>query len=578
MNKPIIYQLLPRLYTNYNDNCRPNGTLEENGSGKLNGITEEVLADIRSLGTTHVWYTGVIEHGHCPDYTSFGIERDNPYVIKGQAGSPYAIKDYYDIDPDLAENVPERMAEFEALVARTHAAGMKVVIDFVPNHLARHYVSDARPEGVREFGSDDDATVYFRRDNNFYYIPRQLFSPNIAVKEGVPPYTEFPARATGNDCFSAFPGQNDWYDTVKLNYGIDYGDGTRQFHPVPDTWYKMLHVLRYWASKGVDAFRCDMVEMVPLEFWEWAIPEVKRSYPEVQFIAEIYNISLYRDFIHRGGFDYLYDKVNLYDTLRAIECSVTSAANITNCWQTVDGIQQHMLNFLENHDEQRFASSFYAGDANRVIPSLVVATTISTGPMMIYGGQELGEPAADAEGFSGHDGRTTIFDYWSIPTVRRRLNGGKPSDCNMTESERNLRRQYARILSLANEEAAIAHGEFFDLMYVNYTSPGINPHRQYIYLRHYADETLLIAVNFAYEQAEASINIPEHAFDFLGLSRGEYKVRELLSDSEAEIRELSETVPFETVIPAKGAVIWKLVPHDDEKKSEEQTVQTAKSK
>lgn len=558
MDKPIIYQLLPRLYTNFNDSCRPGGTIEENGCGKLNGITEAVLADIRSLGVTHVWYTGVIEHAHCSDYTAYGIERDNPYVVKGQAGSPYAIKDYYDIDPDLAEDIPNRMAEFEALVARTHAAGMKVVIDFVPNHLARHYVSDARPEGVREFGEDDDATVYFRRDNNYYYIPRQLFSPHIETRSDARPYIEFPARATGNDCFSAFPGQNDWYDTVKLNYGIDYGDSTRHFHPVPDTWYKMLHILRYWAAKGVDAFRCDMVEMVPVEFWEWAIAEVKRTYPEVKFIAEIYNVSLYRDFIYRGGFDYLYDKVNLYDTLRAVECSDTSAANITNCWQTVDGIQPHMLNFLENHDEQRFASSFYAGDGGRAVPSLVVATTISTGPMMIYGGQELGEHGADAEGFSGPDGRTTIFDYWSIPTVRRRLNGGKPSDRNLTEHERQLRRTYARILQLANAEAAISHGEFFDLMYVNYTAPGVNPHYHYIYLRHYAHETLLIAVNFGDRDSDVEINVPEHAFDHLGMPRGSYSARELLADTPAEVREWSETVPFATTIPAHGAVIWKL--------------------
>lgn len=578
MEKPIIYQLLPRLYTNYNEHCRPGGTLEENGSGKLNAITDAVLADIRSLGTTHVWYTGVIEHGHCSDYTAYGIERDNPYVIKGQAGSPYAIKDYYDIDPDLAEDVHARMSEFESLVKRTHNAGMKVIIDFVPNHLARHYVSDVRPEGVREFGADDDATVYFRRDNNFYYIPRQLFSPHIDAKPGIPPYTEFPARATGNDCFNAFPEQNDWYDTVKLNYGVDYGDQTRQFNPVPDTWFKMLHILRYWADKGVDAFRCDMVEMVPLEFWEWAIPEVKRTHPGVQFIAEIYNVALYRDFIYRGSFDYLYDKVNLYDTLRAIECSDTSAAAITNCWQTVDGIQSHMLNFLENHDEQRFASTFYAGDGSRAIPSLVVATTISTGPMMIYGGQELGEHGADAEGFSGLDGRTTIFDYWSIPTVRRRLNGGKPSDRNLPESTRRLRRNYARILTLANEELAIARGEFFDLMYVNYTAPGVNPHRHYIYLRHYAGETLLIAVNFGDTSSEMSVNIPEHAFDYLGMTEGIREVRELLADTPAEMREWSASRPFEVSVPAHGAVIWKIKNADDEKKSESEALRTPKSK
>ncbi|MDE6176935.1 MAG: alpha-amylase family protein [Paramuribaculum sp.] len=560
MEKPIIYQLLPRLFTNCNDHCRPDGTIEENGCGKLNEITDEVLADIRQLGATHVWYTGVLEHATATDYSAFGIRRDNPFVVKGKAGSPYAIKDYYDIDPDLAVDVDRRREEFDALVARTHAAGMKVVMDFVPNHLARQYNSDARPEGTREFGEDDDATLYFRRDNNFYYIPRQLFSPHFTVNFPHPPYVEFPAKATGNDCFSAFPGVNDWYETVKLNYGIDYGNGSRNFNPVPDTWYKMLHILRHWAARGIDAFRCDMAHMVPVEFWQWAISNVKRDWPEVVFIAEIYDVALYRDFIHRGGFDYLYDKVTLYDTLRAIECSDTSAACLTNCWQTVGDIRGHMLNFLENHDEQRFASTFYAGDGWRAIPSLVVASTISTCPMMVYAGQELGEKGADAEGFSGLDGRTTIFDYWSIPTLRRRLSSGVPSDAGLPESMVKLRQAYARILTLASTERAVSCGEFFDLMYVNYNSPGFNPHRHYTYLRHYAGETLLIAVNFGFEPARgAAINLPDHAFDYLGIAPGDdFMAEELLGGERIEELSFTPSAPFLTDIPAKGAVVWKI--------------------
>ena len=329
--KPIIYQLLPRLFTNYCASPVANGTLAENGSGKLNGITDTVLESIRSLGATHVWYTGVIEHAHDADYSAYGIARQNPYVVKGHAGSPYAITDYYDIDPDLAEDVPNRMAEFEALVERTHAAGMKVIIDFVPNHVARQYYSDAKPAGIEDFGHGDNREMFFCRDNNFYYITRQQFAPHIDLGSGAGAYVEFPAKASGNDCFTAFPGVNDWYDTVKLNYGVDYGDGSRHFEPIPDTWYKMLHILRYWASKGIDGFRCDMVHMVPLEFWHWAVPQVKSHYPGISFIAEIYDIGLYRPFIEYGCFDYLYDKVNLYDTLRAIETDNCSAARITGC-------------------------------------------------------------------------------------------------------------------------------------------------------------------------------------------------------------------------------------------------------
>ncbi|MDE6611724.1 MAG: alpha-amylase, partial [Muribaculaceae bacterium] len=354
--KPVIYQLLPRLFANYCPTPVVNGTLAQNGSGKLNNITPCVLESIKGLGATHVWYTGVIEHTHDADYTAYGIPRHNPHVIKGHAGSPYAISDYYDIDPDLAVDVPRRMEEFEALVARTHDAGLKVIIDFVPNHVARQYHSDVRPAGIEDLGHGDNPEMFFAPYNNFYYITRQQFAPHIDLGHGDEAYVEFPAKASGNDCFNAFPGVNDWYDTVKLNYGVDFGDGSQHFDPIPDTWFKMLHILRFWASKGIDGFRCDMVHMVPLEFWHWAIPQVKAHYPGIVFIAEIYDVNLYRPFIGYGGFDYLYDKVNLYDTLRAIETQNHSAARLTGCWQTVDGIGRNMLNFLENPDEQRFAS------------------------------------------------------------------------------------------------------------------------------------------------------------------------------------------------------------------------------
>lgn len=555
--KPIIYQLLPRLFTNYCETPAVNGTLEQNGSGKLNAINDTILSEIRALGATHVWYTGVIEHSHDADYSAYGITRDNPHVVKGHAGSPYAITDYYDIDPDLAEDVPARMAEFEALVGRTHRAGMKVIIDFVPNHVAREYRSDAKPAGIEDLGAADNREMFFSPDNNFYYITRQLFAPHVDMGHGADAYVEFPAKASGNDCFTAFPGVNDWYDTVKLNYGYDPGDHSRHFDPVPDTWLKMLHILRYWAAKGIDGFRCDMVHMVPLEFWAWAIPQVKERWPEVIFIAEIYDVGLYRPFIEQGGFDYLYDKVNLYDTLRAIETQNHSAATLTNCWQTVEGIGGHMLNFLENHDEQRFASPFYAGDAARVVPSLVVAATIGTGPMMIYFGQELGEPGADAEGYSGLDGRTTIFDYWSVASVRRWLNRG---DCrgSLRPNQKALRDLYGRILRLAATEPAIAGGGFFDLMYVNYTNPRLNPHRHYVYLRHKDDDILLIAVNFGDEQADIAVNIPAHAFNTLDTPQGtDTGARELLTGASAPMT-LSASEPTELTVPAHGAAIWRL--------------------
>lgn len=554
--KPIIYQLLPRLYTNYCPAPVHNGTLRQNGSGKLNAITDRVLRDIRSLGTTHVWYTGVIEHAHDADYTAYGIPRHNPHVIKGHAGSPYAITDYYDIDPDLAEDVPHRMDEFEALVARTHKAGMKVIIDFVPNHVARQYASDAKPVGIEDLGHGDNRDMFFSPTNNFYYIPRQQFAPHVDMGHGDDAYIEFPAKASGNDCFNAFPGVNDWYDTVKLNYGVDPWNGSRHFDPIPPTWLKMLHILRFWAAKGIDGFRCDMVHMVPVEFWRWAIANVKASFPGIIFIAEIYDVGLYRPYID-AGFDYLYDKVNLYDTLRAVECDDVSAARITSCWQTVEGIADKMLNFLENHDEQRFASPQYAGDARRVMPSLVVSSMINTGPMMIYGGQELGEPALDSEGYSGYDGRTTIFDYWSIPSVRAHLNGGK---CNgvLPDDIARLRDSYARVLKLCNEEPAISCGRFFDLMYANYDNPCLDPHRDYVFMRADADDLLLIAVNFGGEDKELAVNIPRHAFDILGFPEGRARMKELLHGGRSVVKDLRSDVPFRLTLTAHGAAIWKV--------------------
>lgn len=554
--KPVIYQLLPRLFTNYCPNPVHNGTLEQNGSGKLNDINETILDSIADLGATHVWYTGVIEHAHTPDYTQYGIPRHNPHVIKGYAGSPYAITDYYDINPDLAVDVPNRIKEFEALVERTHKAGLKVIIDFVPNHVAREYHSDAKPEGIRDLGDGDNHEMFFEPNNNFYYITRQQFAPHVDMGRGADAYVEFPARASGNDCFTAFPGQCDWYDTVKLNYGIDPGNGMRAFDPIPETWFKMLHILRYWAAKGVDGFRCDMVHMVPVEFWAWAIPQVRQHFPNVIFIAEIYEVGLYRPYI-AAGFDYLYDKVNLYDTLRAVETQNHSAARITGCWQTVEGISNNMLNFLENHDEQRFASPFYAGDATRVLPSLVVSTMISTGPMMIYFGQELGEPAAESEGYSGVDGRTTIFDYWSIEKVRRFLNGG---NCRgrLSADERNLRNMYRRILRMANEEKAISEGSFFDLMYVNLEHGGINPHRHYVFLRHHGDTTLLIAVNFGDTADTLRINIPAHAFSCLEIPQGTAsKAKELISGRTASL-DFRADVPTTIQLPPHGAAVWKI--------------------
>lgn len=558
-NKIIIYQVLPRLFSNTCTECVPFGSIEQNGCGKLNHFTPKVLNEIKSLGITHMWYTGVIEHATQTDYSAWGIRPNNPYIVKGKAGSPYAISDYYDIDPDLAEDIPNRMQEFEALVNRTHDAGMKVIMDFVPNHVAREYHSDAMPQGVEQLGANDDKEKQFSPYNNFYYIPRQRFSPRFFIGQNTDnEYYEFPARATGNDRFDAYPENHDWYETVKLNYGVDHlGGCCHYFDPIPDTWTKMCDILLFWCSKGVDAFRCDMVHMVPVDFWHWAIARVKKEYPHIQFIAEIYEPAIYRSYIEWGGFDYLYDKVGLYDKLRAIQCCDVSAAQISYCWQSLDGLSDHMLNFLENHDEQRFASMQYAGEAGKVLPSLVVSSTISRAPMMIYFGQELGERAADAEGFSGRDGRTTIFDYWSVPSVRAWYNDGKCNTTKLTPEQRSLRKLYKQVLTLCNKEKAISRGEFFDLMYVNFENQHFDPHHQYAYLRYTPSEILLIVVNFGNMAADVAVNIPQHALDMMGVDAGVYEATELLSGSREE-KYLHPVLPFTTQVSGNGAVIWKI--------------------
>ena len=531
--KIIIYQVFTRLFGNRNTTRVPNGTLRVNGTGKMSDFDAERLRRIHGMGFTHVWYTGVIRHATATDYSKHGIPRQHPSVVKGVAGSPYAITDYYDIDPDLADDIDQRMSEFQQLVERTHQAGMKVIIDFVPNHVAREYHSIMKPEGVRDLGEDDDTGKHFSPTNNFYYCPGQPFISPVQPKEGEEPYVENPAKCTGNDRFDNCPGRNDWYETVKLNYGIDYCDaGGRSYHfdPVPNTWVKMTDILLYWASKDIDGFRCDMAEMVPPAFWAYATRIVKEHYPRIVFIGEVYDTNQYRTYI-QSGFDYLYDKVGMYDCLRDVVCDRRPASSITYYWQHVDDIRQHMLYFLENHDEQRIASDFFCGSGAKAIPAVIVAALMGNNPFMVYAGQEFGERGMDAEGFSGRDGRTTIFDYWCVDTIRR----GYFDRRHLSQDEMHLQLKYQQILHIANREAAVREGEFFDLMYVNPQTWKFNPRHEYAFLRKFEDEVLLVVANFGPDRVNTSVNIPAHAFDFLGLPEKEVRAIDLLTGQEMNI-------------------------------------------
>lgn len=516
----IIYQVFTRLFGNKNTTRKEWGSIADNGVGKMNDIQSAQLRQIRQLGITYVWYTGVIRHATCTDYSRYGIPRQHPEVVKGLAGSPYSITDYYDIDPDLAVSVPDRMKEFEELVERTHQNGLKVIIDFVPDHVAREYKSICHPEGVRDLGQDDDKGKHFDAQNNFYYCPGESLDLNavntpVAQQLGLPPYEETPAKCTGNDRFDSHPQQNDWYETVKLNYGVDYTDaGGRSYHydPVPDTWKKMTDILLFWASKGINGFRCDMAEMVPHEFWKYATDKVKERYPNIIFIGEVYDTAQYRIYV-ASGFDYLYDKVGMYDCLRGVTCHQRTASAITREWQLTDDIADHMLYFLENHDEQRIGSYFFAGDGMKGIPALIVAALLKQNPIMIYAGQGLvrrewimkGSLDATAVPPSSTIGLSAAY----IMAIG--------ANSRLTPDEHKIETLYQKILRIAGHEKAVFEGQTFDLMYVNGYSDHFSPHAQYAFMRKCDDDVLFVVANFGDTEAKCQVAIPDHAFDFLQL-------------------------------------------------------------
>ena len=527
MQKPIIYQMLPRLWGNDNNDPKYNGTLPENGTGRFSDIDTKTLEYIKWLGCSHVWYTGVLRHS--TQASTEGCIPSHPQFVKGNAGSPYAICDYYDVNPYLADNPEDRMGEFNQLLKRTHEAGLKMIIDFVPNHVARDYGKTAPTPGHPVLGADDDKSVHWKSENDFYYYVGEKLNLPTPVPQGMEPFEEFPAMATGNNCFSPNPSINDWYETIKINYGDEH----------TGTWDKMYDILDFWASKGVDGFRCDMVELVPPQFFKWVIAKVKAKYPEVIFIAEVYKKELYGEYIRSVGFDYLYDKSGLYDTLRTIVEKNTddngmpvelwqSTTGITRNWQFLSDLQPYMLNFLENHDEQRFASSFFGKSASNTFAPLYVSLFLNTAPFMIYFGEEVGEKGMDKEGFSGCDGRTTIFDWWSVASVirlRKIIESGayksldKATICEagLTEWEAEVFCRFAEAVRFASSDEAVIKGTTYDLCYCNFSSDGFDRNRHFAFLRDNEDHTILVVANFSNRDSVINISIPEHAFEWMGI-------------------------------------------------------------
>ena len=545
MSKPIIYQIIPRLFANFNETRKRYGTKAENGCGKLVDINDRALKSIADLGATHIWYTGVIRHATA--------ELNSPAITKGLAGSPYAITDYYDVHPDLAKNEAKRMNEFEALLERTHKAGLGVILDYVPNHVSREYHSTQKPAGVVDLGENDNPNWAFSPLNNFYYLPNERF----CMDKDLQGYDEYPAKATGNDCFCSHPSENDWYETVKLNYGVFYrGGGEKQFNPIPNTWHQMLDIMLFWAGKGIDGLRVDMAEMVPVEFFEWAIAQVKKRYPKLLFIGECYEPHRYDAYI-AAGFDYLYDKVGMYDYLRNVTSRGYPAEGITQQWMQHTGERlQHMLYFLENHDEQRIASGFFCGNGACAEPAMIIAATLNTCPVMIYMGQELGEKGMDLEGFSGMDGRTTIFDYWGVKSLQAWANKGKYDGAHLSEEQKELRTFYSRLLNIARGNRAVQKGQMYDLTYAQ--GEGFNKQLHYAFLRHAGAETLLVVVNFHDREQHIHVRLPNDAFVYLNMEeKAQATATDLLRGGKQTVA-WNTNQPVEVTLPAWTGVVLKI--------------------
>jgi glycosidase len=566
MNKKVVvYQVFTRLFGNKNTTNKPWGTLEENGVGKFKDFTDLALSEIKNLGVDYIWYTGVPHHALVRDYTKFGISNDDPEVVKGRAGSPYAVKDYYNVNPDLAVNVENRLQEFEELIARTHKNGLKVIIDIVPNHVARKYEGKTNPKGVRDFGVDDNTTVEYARDNNFYYIPEQAFQvptsadykplngeKNILI-DGK--FEENPGKWTGNGSRLAKPDINDWYETVKINYGIK-PDGSKDFHElpkefaaksveehfafwkdknVPSSWKKFRDIALYWTAKGVDGFRYDMAEMVPYEFWSYMNSAIKMQNTDAFLMAEVYNPAEYRNYIHFGKMDYLYDKVETYDYLKDIIQGKKSPDGLTKIQAGLKDIEHHMLHFLDNHDEQRLANAAFAGSPEKGKPLMVVSATIGTSPTMIYFGQEVGEAATFDSGF-GTKTRTSIFDYAGVPSHQRWMNGGKFDGEKLSQSEKELRNFYKRLLNFTKNSTALM-GDFDELQTANRNKTANFKEGIYAFVRYSDLEKLVIVTNFSWlNSATFDLVIPAAIISKWKLKDGKYPVTDQLFGKKALLK------------------------------------------
>jgi glycosidase len=585
-----IYQLFPRLFGNLNERRKPNGTIHENGVGKFADINAEALRSLRNLGFTHIWLTGILRQLSATSYPEIGQEADDPDLLKGLAGSPYAIKDCFDVCADYALDPAQRLVELQAMIRRIHNHGLRVLIDFIPNHVARSYDSRVRPD--LNFGAADDRTKFFDPRNNFFYVHGSGGVRLPSWKEGRPisatcqilgtcdgrfdGESNF-ARVTGNNVASAEPKLHDWYETVKLNYGFNFMDNSRAYPcgsgphlPIPDTWMKMDGVLAHWQRMQIDGFRCDMAHMVPAEFWAWAISRARGRDPQTLFIAEAYDndpmkvpgadplLCALND--HKGhvmfdllnaGFTAVYDDPS-YKRVKAIYDGL-AWANDLDATRPHDFIFQNSLRYAENHDEVRLASRDHWGNVGMNVgrPVAAILYALSRGPILLYSGQEVGEPATGSEGFGGDDGRTTIFDYWSMPELVKWVSEHRYDAAGLSDEQKNLRAFYGRLLRTANAPA-FCDGEFFPLNAANIDNPAFgripgesaSGHWVYAFLRYDPDskQRILVVANLHRSELlrDVRIRVPSEGLQFLSVpSLADATARDLLSPDEARLASFS---------------------------------------
>lgn len=583
--RPVIYQLFVRHFSNMESHGVEGGSRNSNGCGTFNGITDKALREISRMGFTHVWLTGVLRHATQTSYPNLPAQPKS--IVKGLAGSPYAVVDYFDVDPDLASGPERRMEEFVALVKRCRSVGLVPLMDFIPNHVSRAYrVND----GIHDdFGKGDDVHTFFAPNQGYFYLTSNCLGdgPPLRLPDGVFDGELTFGRVTGNNSISWHPSQSDWYETVKLNYGYNFMAGfsslrllpnwTSPKQRVPKTWQIMDDVLSFWQDKGIGGFRCDMAQMIPMAFWKWAISRARVRLSDVFFMAEAYNDHMKTtpddpcEALLDAGFNAVYDS-GCYHLAQNIYTENNWANDFDGLFRSNPKYMTHGVRYVENHDETRLCSPLsWRGVGSTVFPAIITLVYASgSGPVLVYNGQEVGEKAEGPGGFGGHDGRTSIFDYTCLPQLQEWVADGR-FDANLLPKDSfRVRDFHCRLLPLM-QHSALARGDFYGLNWANMknTTFGREPqedtsgHWVYAMLRHDAHDktTVLVVGNLSPEINfyNLHISIPQHAFGWCGILTDQVRLKNLMDkgieDVICERRELMENGLSYPLKPGQVAIL-----------------------